>query len=216
MGLMTYAYPAGRIDLERATQALPHSSRAADARARARGALGVHSAISPNERLQQLCHPWTSYVIVPLFALANAGIHDRHGFIATRTPRRSRSESSSPTWWASRSGSRAPPGSSTLSGLRLPPTSAGPVGAGVTRASASRSPSWSRPCLHGRELEEAKLAVLAAATAPRLAWLVASVIRSSPTTCDRASSRARQKRSWISPCPSTLSAITSAATTTRR
>jgi protein-disulfide isomerase len=34
----------------------------------------VSSAISPNERLQQRFHPWTSYVIVPLFALANAGI----------------------------------------------------------------------------------------------------------------------------------------------
>ncbi|MCW2953905.1 MAG: Na+/H+ antiporter NhaA, partial [Conexibacter sp.] len=33
------------------------------------------SAISPNERLQYLLHPWTSFVIVPLFALANAGIH---------------------------------------------------------------------------------------------------------------------------------------------
>ena len=30
--------------------------------------------MSPNERLQLLFHPWTSYVIVPLFALANAGI----------------------------------------------------------------------------------------------------------------------------------------------
>jgi protein-disulfide isomerase len=30
--------------------------------------------VSPNERLQQIYHPWTSYVIVPLFALANAGI----------------------------------------------------------------------------------------------------------------------------------------------
>ena len=30
--------------------------------------------ISPNERLQHLFHPWTSYVIVPLFALANAGV----------------------------------------------------------------------------------------------------------------------------------------------
>ena len=28
----------------------------------------------PNERLQLIYHPWTSYVIVPLFALANAGI----------------------------------------------------------------------------------------------------------------------------------------------
>ena len=33
------------------------------------------SAISPNERLQYRLHPWTSFVIVPLFALANAGIH---------------------------------------------------------------------------------------------------------------------------------------------
>ena len=41
---------------------------------RARPAQELRSAISPNERLQQLFHPWTSYVIVPLFALANAGI----------------------------------------------------------------------------------------------------------------------------------------------
>jgi Na+/H+ antiporter NhaA len=35
---------------------------------------GVALAISPNERLQHVLHPWTSFVIVPLFALANAGI----------------------------------------------------------------------------------------------------------------------------------------------
>jgi Na+/H+ antiporter NhaA len=74
MGLLTYAYPAARGDLERATDLfrlfreqptpqLAHSAR-----------LGLASAISPNERLQLLYHPWTSYVIVPLFALANAGI----------------------------------------------------------------------------------------------------------------------------------------------
>jgi protein-disulfide isomerase len=34
----------------------------------------VRTAISPNERLQQVYHPLSSYVIVPLFALANAGI----------------------------------------------------------------------------------------------------------------------------------------------
>ncbi len=33
------------------------------------------SSISPNERLQYELHPWTSYLIVPLFALANAGVH---------------------------------------------------------------------------------------------------------------------------------------------
>ncbi|HEY7486792.1 MAG TPA: Na+/H+ antiporter NhaA [Streptosporangiaceae bacterium] len=74
MGLLTYAYPAARTDLERATevfrlfreQPTPELARSAQ--------IGVASAISPNERLQQHFHPWTSYVIVPVFALANAGI----------------------------------------------------------------------------------------------------------------------------------------------
>ncbi len=43
---------------------------------------GLASALSPNERLQQLYHPWTSYVIVPLFALANAGIPLSGAFLA--------------------------------------------------------------------------------------------------------------------------------------
>ena len=74
MGLLTYAYPAQRSDLERASdlfrlfreQPTPELARSAQ--------VGVQAAISPNERLQQLFHPWTSYVIVPVFALANAGI----------------------------------------------------------------------------------------------------------------------------------------------
>jgi Na+/H+ antiporter NhaA len=36
--------------------------------------LSIERAISPNERLQTLLHPWTSYVVVPIFALANAGV----------------------------------------------------------------------------------------------------------------------------------------------
>ncbi len=35
---------------------------------------GIRGAVPPNERLLALWHPWTSYVIVPLFAFANAGI----------------------------------------------------------------------------------------------------------------------------------------------
>jgi protein-disulfide isomerase len=35
----------------------------------------VASAISLNDRLQHQLHPWVSFAIVPLFALANAGIH---------------------------------------------------------------------------------------------------------------------------------------------
>jgi Na+/H+ antiporter NhaA/predicted DsbA family dithiol-disulfide isomerase len=74
MGLLTYAYPAARVDLERATdlfrlfreQPTPELARSAR--------VGLEYAISPNERLQHLYHPWSSYVIVPLFALGNAGI----------------------------------------------------------------------------------------------------------------------------------------------
>ena len=83
MGLLTYAYPAARVDLERATaefrlfreQPTPELAR----RARA----GVEAAISPNERLSQLWHPWSSYVIVPVFALANAGIPISTHFLST-------------------------------------------------------------------------------------------------------------------------------------
>jgi protein-disulfide isomerase len=82
MGLLTYAYPAARSDLERATdlfrlfreQPTPELARAAR--------VGVTSAISPNDQLQHRFHPWSSYAIVPLFALANAGIALDGGFVA--------------------------------------------------------------------------------------------------------------------------------------
>jgi Na+/H+ antiporter NhaA len=81
MGLLTYAYPAARSDLERVSdrfrefreQPTPELERSARDELR--------SATSPNERLQLLYHPWTSYVIVPLFALANAGIAIDGGFL---------------------------------------------------------------------------------------------------------------------------------------
>jgi Na+/H+ antiporter NhaA len=74
MGLLTYASPVERADLERATESFrmfreqPTSELARTAR------IGMNAALSPNARLQDVFHPWTSYVIVPLFALANAGI----------------------------------------------------------------------------------------------------------------------------------------------
>ena len=82
MGLLTFAYPAARTDLERASDLFrsfreqPTPELAQSARA------GLATALSPNERLQQLYHPWTSYVIVPLFALANAGIPISGTFLA--------------------------------------------------------------------------------------------------------------------------------------
>jgi Na+/H+ antiporter NhaA len=75
VGLITGAYPPARVDLERVTEQA-RSFREQPTPALARSAqLAVASAISPNDRLQHRLHPWTSLVIVPLFALANAGIH---------------------------------------------------------------------------------------------------------------------------------------------
>jgi hypothetical protein len=75
VGLITSAYPPERTQLERVTE-LTRSFREQPTPELARSAqLSVASAISPNERLQYRLHPWTSYVIVPLFALSNAGIH---------------------------------------------------------------------------------------------------------------------------------------------
>ena len=82
LGLLALAYPAARTDLEQASESFrlfreqPVPELARDARE------SVRRAISPNDRLQQLFHPWTSYLIVPLFALANAGITLSGGFLA--------------------------------------------------------------------------------------------------------------------------------------
>jgi Na+/H+ antiporter NhaA len=82
LGLLTYAQPAARSDLERASdlfrlfreQPTPELARSAGE--------GLRTALSPNDRLQQLYHPATSYVIVPLFALSNTGIVVSGGFLA--------------------------------------------------------------------------------------------------------------------------------------
>jgi Na+/H+ antiporter NhaA len=82
MGLMTFAYAPSRDELERATglfrlfREQPTAELAREARA------GLDASLSANDRLQQLYHPWTSYLIVPLFALANAGIQIDGAFLA--------------------------------------------------------------------------------------------------------------------------------------
>jgi Na+/H+ antiporter NhaA len=74
MGLLTYAIPAERSSLERATERFREFREQPTAElARSVGAQ-LRSATSINERLQQLWHPWTSYAIVPVFALANTGL----------------------------------------------------------------------------------------------------------------------------------------------
>jgi len=82
IGILALAYPAARIDLEQASESFrlfreqPTPELASQARE------SVRTALSPNDRLQQIFHPWTSYLIVPLFALANAGIKVSPSFLA--------------------------------------------------------------------------------------------------------------------------------------
>jgi len=177
LGLLTFASPATRVDLERATdlfrlfreQPTPELARSAQ--------VGVAAAISPNLRLQQLFHPWTSYAIVPLFALANAGIRISGSFLAhaytapvtlgvlcgylvgkpvgivggaALVTRVSRGRIRPPVGWA------AVAGGGSIAG----------IGFTVSLLIAALA-------FHGRVLEEAKLGVLsAAACASLVTWLV--------------------------------------------
>ncbi|WP_351235657.1 Na+/H+ antiporter NhaA [Streptomyces sp. NPDC002133] len=74
MGLITPAYPAPRSELERASDLFRFFREQPTPELERTVRRGMASAISPNERLQRQYHPWTSFVIAPLFAFANAGI----------------------------------------------------------------------------------------------------------------------------------------------
>jgi Na+/H+ antiporter NhaA len=74
VGLLATAYPPSRESLTRVgdqwrlfrEEPTPHYARTASR--------SLALSVSPNERLQNLFHPWTSFVVVPVFALANAGV----------------------------------------------------------------------------------------------------------------------------------------------
>jgi Na+/H+ antiporter NhaA len=185
MGLLTIAYPAARSDLERATDLFrvfreqPTSELAQSART------GLRQAISPNERWQQLLHPFTSYVIVPLFALANAGVVISGSFLGTAyssaitlgiivaylvgkpvgisgaaalVTKCSRGKIRPPVGWASVIGGGAAAG----------------VGFTVSLLIATLA-------FHGQELDEAKLGVLTTLIgAPLISWSVWEVTRRLP------------------------------------
>jgi len=82
LGLLSYAYPASRASLEQASEAFRMFREQPTAELAQSARDVVRTAISPNDRLAQLFHPWTSYVIVPVFALANAGIVLNASFLA--------------------------------------------------------------------------------------------------------------------------------------
>ncbi len=81
LGLLASAYPAARGDLERASDLFRQFREQPTPELAREASLGLSSSISPNERLQLLYHPWSGYVIVPLFALANVGMPISWGFL---------------------------------------------------------------------------------------------------------------------------------------
>ncbi len=176
MGLMTWAAPAARTDLERASdlfrrfreQPTPELARTART--------GLATAISPNERLQELWHPWTSFVIVPVFALANAGIRIDRAFLSQAATSRITLGIAlayvvgkpvgvlAGTWLATRLGR----------GIE-PPVGWGALAGGGAIAGTGFTVSLliSSLAFHGDDLEQAKAGVLAAAVgAALLTWLV--------------------------------------------
>jgi Na+/H+ antiporter NhaA len=74
IGLLAYAYPVGRTDLEQASQEFRRFREQPTGQLARRARASLGAAVSPNDRLAALWLPWTSLVIVPLFALANAGV----------------------------------------------------------------------------------------------------------------------------------------------
>ena len=177
MGLLIYAYAAPRANLERATERFRQFREQPTAELARSATAQLRSATSSNERLQYLYHPWTSYVIVPLFALANAGIALGHGLIgrAATSPVTlgifvglvvgkplgilvvSRLDT-----WLSRGRLRAPVGWAAIAGGG---TIAG-IGFTVSLLVATHA-------FEGRRLDEAKAGILAAALgASLLTWLV--------------------------------------------
>jgi len=74
LGLLTPARPSdprGFRDVYRDTGLLSNQPDAESLRA---VSLQASEVVSVAERLEYLLHPWTSYVVIPLFALANAGV----------------------------------------------------------------------------------------------------------------------------------------------
>jgi Na+/H+ antiporter NhaA len=185
MGVLPYAYPAERRSLERATERFREFREQPTAELARSVEVQLRAATSRNERLQRLYHPWTSYAIVPLFALANAGIPIDGGFLA-------RSFSSpitlgilvgytlgkpvgilAGTWIVAR-----------LSGGRLrPPVGWAAVAGAGTVAGIGFTVSLLIAVLafRGPRLEEAKLGILSAALgASSVTWLLFRVTRYLP------------------------------------
>lgn len=74
IGLATTAYVPLRTDLERATGLVRQYREMPTPEFARSAATGLTDSISENERILYRLSPWTSYLVVPVFALANAGV----------------------------------------------------------------------------------------------------------------------------------------------
>lgn len=74
LGLTAAAYSPGRSSLEAAFGLFRRYREQPSSDLAKAAVAGLAATLSPNARLQKQLHPWTGYVIVPLFALANAGV----------------------------------------------------------------------------------------------------------------------------------------------
>jgi Na+/H+ antiporter NhaA/predicted DsbA family dithiol-disulfide isomerase len=192
VGLVTAAYPPGRADLEQATEIMRTFREQPTPATAVSAQRSLALAISPNDRLQYRLHPWTSFVIVPLFALANTGIHIDGDLLSDAA--------TSPITLGILVGYVVgKPVGVTLAARvvtwvwpgGLPLAVSWPVGAGgavVTGIGFTVSLLIATLSFQGQALEEAKLGVLAAAiVASLLAAAVFAIIRRLP-----AETRARQ------------------------
>jgi Na+/H+ antiporter NhaA len=177
LGLLAYAYPTPRSNLERATARFREFREQPTAQLARVAGVEIRSATPFNERLQQLFHPWTSYVIVPLFALANAGIAIDGAFL--------RRAFSSPITLGILFGYVAGKPLGVLGGswlvtrlskgrLRPPVGWAAVAGAGtIAGIGFTVSLLVATLAFDGQQLEEAKLGILSAAVAAAaITWLL--------------------------------------------
>ena len=74
IGLSAPAYTPSRDALEQATGRVRQFREQPTPELVREATTSLTATLSPNARLQSFYHPWTSFVIVPLFALANAGV----------------------------------------------------------------------------------------------------------------------------------------------
>lgn len=183
LGLITTAYLPARDPLARAA-ALAREFREQPTAALARSAqAGVRTAVSPNERLQHLFHPWTSYFVVPLFALANAGV-DLGGGLLGRALDSPITQGIFAGYVAGKlAGVSAGAWLATRVRGVLPPVAWPPLvgAAAVSGAGFAVALFIAGLAFGGERLEEAKVGILAAAVgAAALGWLLFRALARAP------------------------------------